>query len=527
MTRKSRIRLASGLVCVVWFAQACWVANAASPAADGAGRLKPISQSDWTVERARHLLFRGGFGGSVEDVQALYKLGPVEAVNRLVDFGRQPALELPAPDASQLPELAKPPANATPEERQRLNNRLRRDDQERMAELRAWWVRRMIESPRPLEEKLTLFWHGLLTSGYQTVRSSFAMYQQNELLRRHAAGNYGALLHGIVHDPAMLRYLDNSSNVRGRPNENLGRELLELFSLGEGNYSEADIKEGARALTGFNYDRQTWRFRFAAFSHDTGEKTVFGQTGNWDGDKLVDLVLQQPAAARYITRKLFVFFVHDEPAEPIVDELARIFRENDYEISPVLKAIFLSKEFYSERTIGKHVKSPAELVASTIRVLPVSNSEYQPLVASMRAMGQDLFEPPNVKGWDGNHAWLNSNSLFVRQNFAVGLINGGLGRSIAERGREVFEGKRGAAGRGIDLVAVCRDNGMQKPEEIVAFFSRTLFALPLDASERAELLSVLGELPPATDWATHEAKINVKLRKLVTLMLSMPQYQLS
>ncbi|MDP6350592.1 MAG: DUF1800 family protein, partial [Chloroflexota bacterium] len=166
---------------------------------------------------------------------------------------------------------------------------------------------------------------------------SYAMYTQNELFRKHAAGNFGQMLKGIVHDPAMLRYLDNDKNVKQHPNENLAREIMELFSLGEGNYTEQDIKGAARALTGYGFDRRSFEFVFRANAHDEDEKTIFGRTGNWDGDDLVDLILEQPATARFIARKLFVFFVHEDPSQQTVEQLAAVLRENDYELAPMLK----------------------------------------------------------------------------------------------------------------------------------------------------------------------------------------------
>jgi len=525
MVPKPRLVVACVLLLLAWPGLAPPRAQARNPELQGGGGLKPLAPADWTRERARHLLFQAGFGGSSQDVQTLFQLGPQEAVNRLVDFGSQSALKLEPPSASELPEPVKNMARLSPQEKRDVNARLRREDQQRLTELRAWWVRRMIQSPRPLEEKLTLFWHGLLTSGYQTVRSSYAMYQQNELLRRHAAGNYGALLHAIVHDPAMLRYLDASSNVRGRPNENLGRELLELFSMGEGNYSEADIKEGARALTGFTVDRQTWQFRNARYSHDPGEKTVFGQTGDWDGDKLVDLVLEQPATARYIVRKLFVFFVHDTPDEATIDALARTFREHDYELGPVLKTMFLSQEFYSPRSVSTHVKSPAELVIGTVRALPFESADEQALVVALRNMGQDLFEPPNVKGWDGGRTWLSTNWLLARQNFAVALVAGG-GWAEARQGK--FRSKRpGLAKTKLDLVSLVRREDLKTAEQVVNYFSQTLLPSALTSQERADLLEALGELPPPDAWSQQTAEVNAKLHRLLALIVSMPQYQLS
>lgn len=481
--------------------------------------LSPLPAADWTEAHAQHLLALAGFGGDLAEVQRLHKLGVAGAVAEMVDYAGRPVPDWPAPAASQPPERQPNLAKLSPQERQRENMERRRTDQQQMAELRAWWIRRMVESPRPLEEKMTLFWHGLLTSGHQTVRSSFAMHQQNELFRRHAVGNYGQLLAAIVHDPAMLRYLDNNSNVRGRPNENLAREILELFSLGEGNYSEADIKEAARALTGYGFERDTWTFRWAARAHDEGDKTIFGQTGNWDADKLVELILQQPATAKYIGRKLFVYFVHDAPDEATIDALAQLLRQADYEIAPVLQTIFRSQEFYSERARAAHIKSPAEFVVGTVRALPLKNVPYPALVAAMRGMGQDLFEPPNVKGWDGGRTWLSSNWLLARQNFAVGLI-AGLSQAGSRRAKVLGKSP-------IDLVALCTSSDLQAPGEVVDFFSRTLLPAPLAEAEQAELLAALGELPPPDQWGQRKPEIEAKLRRLVALIVSMPKYQLS
>jgi uncharacterized protein (DUF1800 family) len=489
-----------------------------------ADALEALPADAWTESHARHLLFLAGFGGDLAEVRRLHALGSAGAVTELVDYASRPALDLPPPAAAKPPEKMPSLANLSPMERQRVSQERRRVDQRELAEMRAWWVRRMSESPRPLEEKMTLFWHGLFTSGHQTVRSSHAMYEQNQLLRRHAVGNYGHLLAAIVHDPAMLRYLDNNSNVRGRPNENLAREVLELFSMGEGNYSELDIKEAARALTGYGFDRDTWTFRFVARAHDEGNKTIFGHSGNWDGDKLVELILEQPATARYIARKLFVFFVHDAPDEPTIDALAQVLRQSDYEIAPVLKTIFLSREFYRERALAAHIKSPAELVVGTVRSLPLKKVDYQALTVAMRNMGQDLFEPPNVKGWDGGRTWLNSNWLLARQNFAVALVagTGPLGPGRGKSGQ-----KRAASASPIDLAAICTENRLSSPGEIVTFFSRTLLPTPPSDAERAELLAAVGELPPAAKWPQHQAEINAKLQRLIVLLVSMPQYQLS
>jgi uncharacterized protein (DUF1800 family) len=370
------------------------------------------------------------------------------------------------------------------------------------------------------------------------------MYGQNQLFREHAAGNFGKLLHAIVHDTAMLRYLDNDRNVKGKPNENLAREIMELFSLGEGNYTENDIKEAARALTGYTSDRFSGKFRFNQFAHDTGDKTIFGKTGNWDGDKLVDLILEQPAASRFIARKLFEFFVHESPDDETVDELAGVLRDNHYDLAPLLKTMFLSQEFYGERAMGTQIKSPVQVVVGTLRTFGLRRVDSTGLAFATRAMGQDLFDPPNVKGWDGGPAWINTNTLFVRDNFAALLIARGANLPAnfgpagnAGKNRPPNKGDLKASGRQLaqslniagqlDLVSALEDQKAQTPAAVVDYLAKAFFVVPLSESKRRELIEFLGGLPPAREWSDRRKEINVKLGGLLVLMLSMPEYQLT
>ncbi|MCC6417097.1 MAG: DUF1800 family protein, partial [Gemmataceae bacterium] len=235
----------------------------------GQDSLQPLSDSAWDYAKARHLLFRAGFGGPPEEVQKLCGLGLRKAVESLVDYRSQPDVEIPMAagfKGLEPPDLVK----LSPQERlQVFQKKKPRDDFQAMQELRRWWVTKMIRSPRPLEEKLVLFWHGLFAAEHRTVRNSISMSLQNQLFREHAAGNYAKLLHAILRDPAMLRYLDNNRNVKGKPNENLAREIMELFSMGEGQgYTEQDVREGARALTGYTFDPKTLQPRFLPKSHD-------------------------------------------------------------------------------------------------------------------------------------------------------------------------------------------------------------------------------------------------------------------
>ncbi len=224
----------------------------------------------------------------------------------------------------------------------------------------------------------------------------------------------------------MLRYLDNNSNRKAHPNENYARELLELFTLGAGNYTEQDIKEAARAFTGWTFAPRQEQYVFARRQHDYGEKTFLGRRGAFDGVEIIDIILEQPATARFVARKLFEFFVHEHPADDVVEALAALFRDHDYELRPLLRSMFRSKLFFSERAIRTQIKSPAQIVIGSARLLGV-DQDPRLLAFGMRLLGQDLFAPPNVKGWDGGEAWINTNTLSMRHHLARYLVTGQVG----------------------------------------------------------------------------------------------------
>ena len=276
--------------------------------------------------------------------------------------------------------------------------------------LALWWAERMLVTRRPLEEKLTLFWHGHFATGNGKVRDTRMMLRQNEMLRANAAGSFRDLLAGILTDPAMLVYLDNGENRKGHPNENFGRELLELFTMGVGNYTEQDIREASRAFTGWTND--VLEFRFDPELHDFGEKEFLGRKGNFDGDDIVDIILEQPATADFITAKLYRFFVAEEPPPAVRSELAALFREANYELEPVLKRIFLSRDFYSPAAFGTQIKSPVQLVVSTYRKMGLEELPTVPDFNGLTAsLGQSLFYPPNVAGWAGGRTWITPATL--------------------------------------------------------------------------------------------------------------------
>jgi uncharacterized protein (DUF1800 family) len=498
---------------------------AVAVAAPEASPLKPLPADAWDYAKARHLLARAGFGGSPEDVKKLHGMGLRKAVEFLIDYRTQPDVSFPAPEPPNDPDLAPGElAKLTREERQKVLQKRRQIDPQFQREVRDWWLRRMVESPRPLEEKMVLFWHGHFATEYRTVRSAEAMLRQNRLFREHAAGNFGTLLHGIVHDPAMLRYLDNNRNVKGRPNENLAREIMELFAMGaDQGYTEKDIKEAARALTSYILDPQTQKFRFAAFQHDAGEKTVFGKAGKYDGDALVDLILAQPATARFIAGKLFTYFVHESPDDRLLDELARVLRDNKYELAPLLRILFLSEEFYGPRAMSTQIKSPVQLVVGTVRTLKVK-AEPAALAAALRGMGQELFEPPNVKGWEGGRAWINTNTLFARDNFAALLVAQGTGTAGAAPGRPALGGR---LAKDFDPTALFEGKKLDTPAAVVDHVARALLSVPLTEAKRKELIAFLGDLPSSGRRVDQKQRVNARLAGLLVLVMSLPEYQMT
>lgn len=368
---------------------------------------------------ARHLLERTGFGAPPAAVAEYARLSHAEAVARLL---RQPPRE----------PLSPPPASArefvSPRQGKGLDEAARKEWQRRQfqsgVELRAWWLGEMLaaDPPRALAEHMTLFWHNHFVSSQQKVKATSLMAQQNLLLRRHALGSFSTLVHEVAKDPAMIIYLDSATNRRGQPNENFAREVMELFTLGEGHYTEQDVKEAARAFTGWSIDPATGDYRWRPFAHDDGEKTVLGQRGNFDGDQVLDILQAQPATAEFISAKLWREFVSPDPEPVEIKRIARRFRDSGYDIRRVLGDLLASRAFWRPENRGVLVKSPVELVVGTLRTLEVRADDGLPLVFAVRNLGQDLFAPPNVRGWPGGETWINSTTLLGRKQFLERLL---------------------------------------------------------------------------------------------------------
>lgn len=368
----------------------------------------------------RHLLARTGFGmAKREEIDALSGRFYADAVERLLD-NVSPKPFLTTPDWLNVPLFAQIEANL-PKERRDAMQMERREDQR---EMKAWWWAEMLNTPRPFTEHMVLFWHNHFTSAINKVNRPELMFKQTALFRTHAIGNFEKFVKAAAKDPAMLVYLDTNSNRAGNPNENFARELMELFTLGEGRgYTEQDVREAARAFTGWRVvtGNTNAGFRVEGTLHDGGVKRFMGRRGRFDGDDIVDIILQQPQVAEFIAEKLWLNFINDAPDPAAIQKLARQFRDSKYELRPVIATILKSDAFRDPENRGALVKSPTDLIVGTFRVLgtPPANPSLFPAVG--RALGQDLLDPPNVKGWPGGLSWIDTSLLPARNAFMFGV----------------------------------------------------------------------------------------------------------
>lgn len=368
-------------------------------------------------EEARHLLNRTSFAADEGQVQEFAGLTREQAVDRLLSSIQTQAQTPPPEWVNEVISLRKI-RSMSEEERENFRKRYR----EYGIELRAWWYQEMLSTPSPFTEKMTLFWHNHFTSSLQKVKAPQFMYHQNVLLRQYALGNFGEMLHAVSKDPAMIVYLDNVSNRKGQPNENFAREVMELFTLGEGHYTEQDVKEAARAFSGWSLDRETGQFRFYPHLHDEGLKTILGQTGNFDGDAVLDILLSKPQTAEFITTKLWREFISPTPNPREVKRMAALFRDSHYDIKTLMRALLTSEDFYAKENRGVLIKSPVEFIVGTLRQFNIQPPDMRPLAFAARQLGQDIFMPPNVKGWPGGESWINSNTLLIRKQLLEHLF---------------------------------------------------------------------------------------------------------
>ncbi len=360
---------------------------------------QPSDNEPWNAHRIAHLYRRAGFGASQQEIESAEKSDVTAIIKNL--FREATDTDRASQEST---DLAKAVLNG--------------GDPKQLA---GWWLRWMRVSPNPLREKATLFWHGHFATSADKVTDVESMLDQNQLLRQNALGDFSEMVRAIAKDPAMLLYLDSAYNRKAHPNENFARELLELFCMGEGNYSEKDIQELARCFTGWEIRRN--RYRFNSFQHDNGQKTIFGQANIESGEQAVDVVLQQPAVADFIVSKLFRYFFLDEVAMPakLLKPLAEQMRDESLQIGGVLRRMLSSNLFFSDIVIAGKVRSPVDLAVSFLRSLDATTN-YRKLAESLNILGQVVFYPPSVKGWDGGRAWINSSTLVGRANLIHQIV---------------------------------------------------------------------------------------------------------
>lgn len=402
--------------------------------------LAPISNTQWNTDTARHLLERAGFGGTPQEIAALARMTPRQAVQQLVRYQRTPDRFTPFDDSGAHDDGLEPFASSRPAATDLAkatgkslgvnvkptgNRRAQQVADRYLYWLRAsrlethrlgyWWANRMLQSPRPLQEKLTLFWHGHFATSEEKVRDYRKLYAQNNTLRKHANGKFRDLLIAVAKDPAMLAYLDAGVNVKGAPNENFAREIMELFTMGVGHYSENDIKEAARAFTGWNYDKL--QFVVNPGLHDDSPKTVLGQTGRFDGVQVIDILLAQPATADFIAAKLYRYFVREDLSPAMNQALGQLLRSSQYDIAAFMETVLLSQDFYSPASMATRIKPPVELLISTYKKMELKSVPGIPDFNEQTDMlGQKLFYPPNVAGWAHGRSWITPGLLLARAN---------------------------------------------------------------------------------------------------------------
>ena len=362
---------------------------------DAATALQPYA-GPFGPRHAAHLLRRGGFGGSEAGLARAVALGTGGAVDALLHPAAADAGLTDYPDVALLYDRAKARSSA-----------------------QLWWLDRMLRTQRPLHEKMTLFWHGHFATSVQKVPVP-AMVGQIDLFRAFALGRFPALLSAVTRDPAMLIWLDNRANAKAHPNENYAREVMELFALGLGNYTEDDVKEAARAFTGWTIDKDQ-RAAFVPARHDDGIKTVLGKSGRLDADDVVAIVVAQPVHQRFIARKLLEFFVYSDPEPELTEALAQVYALSGLDLAKTVGTILRSNIFFSPRAYRAIPKSPIEFAIGTLRYVGAATVPPN-LVYQLARMGQEPLNPPSVKGWDGGPAWINTSTLLARFNFVNGLI---------------------------------------------------------------------------------------------------------
>lgn len=471
--------------------------------------------------KVKHLYSRAGFGISYKDLQKLSRKNYEKVVDTIFKAPKEQddisLIDNAVSKQQMLMQAGLYAKKDLTDEEKKQRQEIVKMQNERSRDLNIAWVEKMINTATPLREKMTLFWHG-----HFACRSNNPMFAQqlNNIQRANSLGSFKTLLVEVSKSPAMLQYLNNQQNRKGKPNENFARELMELFTLGRGNYAEQDIKESARSFTGWMYDKDG-SFIFRPNLHDAQPKTFFGKTGNFDGENIIDIILEKPETATFISRKIYKFFVNDTPNEAHVKDLADAFFKSGYDISAMMKKLFTADWFYSPENVGTKIKSPAEFLVGLSREFYVTYNKPQVLIQLQSSLGQYLFNPPNVAGWPGGQNWIDSSSLMLRMRIPSLVLNDGeidfSGKADPEDEAVIAQSK----------AVTANVNAQVKPKSYVdakADWPKFLESLPKGTSpiELAEFLLQ----PKLNNKITTMISDNKGLRSTSVELTSMPEYQL-
>ena len=411
---------------------------------------------------------------------------------------------------SEIKEFRQKIKNTDSEEQKKLL----KDQLRNSIELKKWWIDKFKTEEFPLREKMVLFWHNHFVATAQKVKVNYWVYQHNQLLREHAFGNFKELTKKVIHTNAMVRYLDNIDNKKDKINENLSRELLELFTIGIGNYTEDDIKNGARALAGLGIGEEEAKYR--RIFEDNGDKTYFGKTGNWKADDLVDIIFQQKNTPYLITRKILKWLLYDTPSEDLVQYYGDYLREENYEIKPLLTKI-ITEEF-TKSHLGSKIKDPLVYLFQLTEELQVKEVDNAVIAYYLKQQGMDLFNQVNVKGWDGGNSWLTSQIYLQRNNIADLLCNG---RTISRKSFKNIPDEGEAAKMSFDKIepTLLFDTNANNKQIIEALCQRLLFTVDEDTQKDMENILKY-------DFDPKEANANNAVLRLFNYIVKKPEYQL-
>ncbi len=504
----------------------------------------PKAENSWTIFEAAHLLNRAGFSDDPDAIKVFHAQGREKAVDSLLNPS-EPTDAFPLPvwaneesviaemksRAEQRRTIQKSLRGLSPEEadmkRREAFKEIQKINREHALEAQAWWFRRMLKTKAPLREKMTLFWHDHFATSIQKVKQPYLLIRQNQLFRSEAFGSFRDLTQSILLDPAMMLYLDTESSKKGQPNENFAREVMELFTLGEGNYTEQDIHEAARAFTGYQLSRSNGKVTHNKRQWDETEKTVFGKSGPFTGSDVINLIFDRKEPARFMARKLWEFFVYEKPTSSAVESLADIFQKAEFKTGPLLREIFLSKEFYSESAMRSQIKCPVQFLVGLLKQLEIANPPNGFPITAEQQLGQVLFMPPNVAGWDWGQAWINTNTLLTRYNLA-GFLTKGAGDSpkntpderMKTPGMGMGPKNMGFGWKGPDYEKIAPRPLRENPSDLVDSLTFRFFQNPLPEKARNSFI----------EYANTKKGVvftNKEVGELCHLMLSTPYYQLT